>query len=72
MNEKIQLTSTTNPFSLRRRGIPSLLGEGHGEVILAFQTRLNHGNHKNHKGSQFRQLLKSPHSSNMVAKPFIC
>ncbi len=31
-----QTPSTPNPFSLRRRGIPSPLGEGQGEVILAF------------------------------------
>ena len=34
--KKVQLTSSPNPFSLRRRGIPSPLGEGQGEVILAF------------------------------------
>ena len=34
--KKIQLTSSPNPFSLRRRGIPSPLGEGQGEVILTF------------------------------------
>ena len=34
--KKNQIPSTPNPFSLRRRGIPSPLGEGQGEVILAF------------------------------------
>ena len=36
INEK-KFTSSPNPFSLRRRGIPSF-GEGQGEVILAFRS----------------------------------